>query len=267
MNVKDIGFLNFSEANEKHTFLDLSFMERIPPDLSANMEFAAESNLFNERTDYTSDMSTNSSISKHGDDSNQVDAPSKSYSNSKSSSNVAMKTKKAVSKLPNTKSLDLHSNKVCLSVISIESPNLSMSLKTSKRERRFVCTSEGCGKSFAKKWNLNAHERLHTGNKPFACRLGCGEHYMWMSSLKSHERRKCRLLPDSLRFRRKPRSKRSISVPNSNSKKKRLLIQATISATEDLEKLKSSGKVIAEESLASSEEQIVAELESILRKE
>ena len=78
--------------------------------------------------------------------------------------------------------------------------------KAMKRERRFVCTAKGCGKSFAKKWNLQAHERLHSGEKPFVCRIGCGERYMWMSSLKSHERRKCSLLPEPLRFQRKSRS-------------------------------------------------------------
>lgn len=77
-----------------------------------------------------------------------------------------------------------------------------------KRERRFVCTAAGCGKSFAKKWNLQAHKRLHSGAKPFQCRLGCGERYMWMSSLKSHENRKCSLLPASQRFQRRPRSTR-----------------------------------------------------------
>lgn len=77
-----------------------------------------------------------------------------------------------------------------------------------KRERRFVCTADGCGKSFAKKWNLQAHERLHSGHKPFECRIGCGERYMWISSLKSHERRKCNLLPASHRVQRKKRSVR-----------------------------------------------------------
>lgn len=57
----------------------------------------------------------------------------------------------------------------------------------------FSCSYPKCGKFFSKKWNLQAHERLHTGSTPFACRLGCGQRYMWMSSRKGHELNKCRL--------------------------------------------------------------------------
>lgn len=70
---------------------------------------------------------------------------------------------------------------------------------------QFVCEHPGCGRAFAKKWNLQAHARLHTGEKPFACRHGCGERLMWMSSLKSHERRKCRLLPAAARVQKRKR--------------------------------------------------------------
>ncbi len=86
---------------------------------------------------------------------------------------------------------------------------LKVGKEVAKRTRRFACTAKGCGKSFAKKWNLQAHERLHSGYKPFECRIGCGERHMWMSSLKSHERRKCKLLPESQRLRRKPRAKKT----------------------------------------------------------
>lgn len=83
---------------------------------------------------------------------------------------------------------------------------------SAQRRREFPCEEPNCGKSFSKKWNLQAHARLHTGKKPFVCRIGCGEKHMWMSSLKSHERRKCKLLPESMRVRRKstPRSKRTV---------------------------------------------------------
>lgn len=56
----------------------------------------------------------------------------------------------------------------------------------------FLCSYPKCGKLFSKKWNLQAHERLHTGSTPFVCRLGCGQQYMWMSSRKGHELNKCR---------------------------------------------------------------------------
>lgn len=70
---------------------------------------------------------------------------------------------------------------------------------------RFVCDHPGCGRAFAKKWNLQAHSRLHTGKKPFECCHGCGERLMWISSLKSHERRKCRLLPALTRVQKRKR--------------------------------------------------------------
>lgn len=85
-----------------------------------------------------------------------------------------------------------------------------------RRDRVYECTAPNCDKAFAKKWNLQAHERLHTGHKPFQCRLGCGERHMWMSSLKSHERRKCRLLPESQRFRRKTRAPKSLRKARSD---------------------------------------------------
>lgn len=87
---------------------------------------------------------------------------------------------------------------------------MTPSTQLSKRNREYVCTAPNCGKAFAKKWNLQAHERLHTGDKPFVCRLGCGERHMWMSSLKSHETRKCKLLPASKRFHRKTRTRKTI---------------------------------------------------------
>ncbi len=93
---------------------------------------------------------------------------------------------------------------------------LKVGKEVAKRTRRFACTAKGCGKSFAKKWNLQAHERLHSGYKPFECRIGCGERHMWMSSLKSHERRKCKLLPESQRLRRKPRAKKTSTASTTN---------------------------------------------------
>lgn len=68
---------------------------------------------------------------------------------------------------------------------------LSTSSQTDKI-KPFVCPKEDCRKPFSKKWNLQAHERLHTGSTPFPCRLGCGQSYMWMSSRKGHELNRCR---------------------------------------------------------------------------
>ena len=125
-----------------------------------------------------------------------------------------------------------------------------------KRSRRFACTADGCGKSFAKKWNLQAHERLHSGYKPFECRIGCGERHMWMSSLKSHERRKCKLLPESQRLRRKPRAKKStIPAPPTQD-------ASTISAPAVTERQERRGQAPSNEALFDFE----LELENIIAK-
>ena len=80
------------------------------------------------------------------------------------------------------------------------------SVGVSKKRRVYACAHTGCTKSFAKKWNLQAHERLHTGEKPFVCRLGCGARLMWSSSLKTHETRKCSLLPPEQRSKKRGRT-------------------------------------------------------------
>lgn len=94
-------------------------------------------------------------------------------------------------------------------LVGVTKPNSSSGAGIGRRDRPYVCKAAGCTKSFAKKWNLQAHERLHTGYKPFTCRRGCGEQLMWKSSQRSHERRKCPLIPENLRFKRKPRTRRT----------------------------------------------------------
>lgn len=77
----------------------------------------------------------------------------------------------------------------------------------------FVCSSPDCGKKFSKKWNLQAHERLHTGSTPFVCRLGCGEAYMWMSSRKGHETNRCKYALKKKNNRRYSRSSKAQATP------------------------------------------------------
>eukprot|EP00737_Agarophyton_chilense_P000562 gb/GEZJ01000625.1/.p1 GENE.gb/GEZJ01000625.1/~~gb/GEZJ01000625.1/.p1 ORF type:complete len:578 (+),score=73.08 gb/GEZJ01000625.1/:3761-5494(+) len=51
------------------------------------------------------------------------------------------------------------------------------------------CDYEGCGKRFARKYNLTVHQRGHRDEFPFRCDLPhCGKSFMWHSSLSRHLR-------------------------------------------------------------------------------
>lgn len=97
----------------------------------------------------------------------------------------------------------------------------STSLKSKQSGSRVhPCPYEGCGRSFSKKWNLHAHERVHTGIKPFECRHGCGQWYMWMSSRKGHEENKCHLSQTKSMSYSPPQSRSSSSGRKQKSSQK-----------------------------------------------
>ncbi|XP_008295525.1 zinc finger protein 1 [Stegastes partitus] len=54
-----------------------------------------------------------------------------------------------------------------------------------RRRRSYVCRA--CGKAFSGLSNLEAHERVHTGEKPFCCDT-CGKRFSEAGNLKKHQR-------------------------------------------------------------------------------
>jgi hypothetical protein len=79
-----------------------------------------------------------------------------------------------------------YTSKAPSSSSDVSSCGTKVNSDTEKNVKRYKCTY--CDKKFSRPSSLQTHIYSHTGEKPFACHLGCGRAFSVLSNLKRHLR-------------------------------------------------------------------------------